>query len=42
MNESVKDCALYDEEANNSFVELVLSCESEEAKADLEQGMLEE
>ena len=42
MNEATRENALYDEEANSGFVELVLACESDESLADLEEGFLGE
>ena len=40
MNEATREYALYDEEANLGFVELVLACESDESRAEIEEGFL--
>ena len=42
MNEATRENALYDEEANAGFVELVLASESDESRAELEEGFLGE
>lgn len=42
MNEMTRENALYDEEANLGFVELVLSCDSEQSRSELEEGLLGE
>ena len=42
MNEMTRENALYDEEANMGFVELVLSCDSDQAKSELEEGLLDD
>lgn len=42
MDETVKKEALFDQDEIDGFVDLILSCDSDESKQQLEEGLLGE